>query len=79
MPLVQEKLWTVELFRDGKLFESWMHDSSCIYLNLSPTRRSGICSYLAMQLDTRFYPSGLELFEDLLINLSLSQGALDDA
>jgi hypothetical protein len=79
MPLVQEKLWTMKLFRDGKLLESWMHDSSCIYLNLSPTRRSGISVYLAMQLDTRFYPSGLELLEDLFVNLSLSQGALDDA
>ena len=47
MPLVQEKLGTMELLRYRKLFESRMHDSPLIYLNLSPAGRSGISCHLA--------------------------------
>jgi hypothetical protein len=72
MPFVQEKLGTVELFRDGKFLESRMHDSPFVHLDFSPTGRSRISSDLAVQFDTRLYPSRLEFLEGLLVNLPLS-------
>src|SRR2546426_10664496 len=47
MSLVQEKLGTMELFRDRKLLKSRMHDSPFSYLNLSPARRTGISFHIA--------------------------------
>src|SRR6267378_1972858 len=76
VPLVQEKLGTVELFGDRKLLESRMDDSPLIHLDLSPTWRSGIGFHLPMYLDTRLYPSGLKLLEGLLVNRPLSQRTL---
>ena len=78
MPLVQEEFWTMKLFRDRELLESGMYDSPLIYLNLSSARRSGIRPDFALQLNARFYPCGLELFENLVVDLPLSQGTLDD-
>src|SRR2546425_1516772 len=78
VPLVQEKLGTMELFCNRKLFKSRMHDSPLIHLDLSPARRSGISFHLSPQLNTRLYSSRLELLESLVADLALSQRTLNN-
>src|SRR5437879_1930518 len=78
VPLVQEKLGTMELLCNRKLFKSRMHNSPLIHLDLSSARRPGIRFHLAPQLNTRLYPSRLERLESLVVNLPLSQRALDN-
>src|SRR2546425_4845920 len=78
VPLIQEKLGTMELLCNRKLLKSRMHNSPLIDLNLSPARRPRIRFHLAPQLNTRLYPSRLELLESLVVNLPLSQRALDN-
>ena len=78
VPLIQEKLGTMELFCNRKLFQSRMNDSPLIHLDLSPARRPRIRFHLAPQLNTRLYASRLKLLESLVVNLAFSQRTLNN-